>query len=181
MRLRPILAALLVVTAVFAPARVGAAKPSPLPPGPALFKAGAAVSSITPPPHGSIVHDPADCSAPASFTGLRQFAFEEPYRDDAHVGHFVPGDAYVDCNGNARWDGILLGGGADTPRFASLVADDVSARALVVSNRDHVIAIEVLDQEGLFNVYQDRIRARVAADGYRLDDIFISATHDESA
>ena len=175
------LAAVIVVTVVLVPGSAGATKPSPLPPGPALFKAGAAVASITPPPHGSVVGDPGDCSAPASFNGLRRFAFEEPYRDDQQTGHFASGDAYVDCNGNGRWDGIVLGGGADTPRFASIVADDVSARALVVSNHHQVIAVEVLDQEGVFNVYQERIRAKVAADGYHLDNIFISATHDESA
>jgi hypothetical protein len=150
------------------------------PPGPALFKAGAAVASITPPAHGTLVHDPANCSAPG-YNGPRRFAFEEPYVDATHVGHYVPGDPFVDCNGNKRWDGILLGGGSDSPRFATTVADDISARALVVSNRRQTIAVEVLDQEGLFNVYQARIRAKVAADGYHLDNIFISATHDESA
>jgi len=148
--------------------------------GPALFKAGAAVASITPPGHGAIAHDPADCSAPGD-NGVRRFAFEEPYVDATHAGHYVLGDAFADCNGNGRWDGILLGGGSDTPRFATTVADDVSARALVVSNHHQTIAVEVLDQEGLFNVYQARIRAKVAADGYHLDNIFISATHDESA
>src|SRR5207253_7804948 len=116
----------IVVTVLLVPVSAGAKKPSPLPPGPAQFKAGAAVVSITPPPHGSVVQDPSDCSAPASFNGLRRFAFEEPYRDDQQAGHFASGDAYVDCNGNGRWDGILLGGGADAPRFASVVADDVS-------------------------------------------------------
>lgn len=173
--------AVVVVAAIVAPVTAGATKPAPRPPGPALVKAGAAVASITPPSHGSIANDPANCNAPVSYNGARRFAFEEPYRDDAHLGHFAPGDPYVDCNGNGRWDGILLGGGADTPRFPSVVADQVSARAMVVSNHRRVVAIEVLDQEGLFNVYQQRIRARVAADGYRLDDIFISATHDESA
>ncbi len=180
MRTGRFLAVVVIVALVLPLGSAGATKPSPLPPGPALFEAGAAVSSITPPPHGS-VDDPGDCSAPASFNGLRRFAFEEPYRDDQQIGHFSSGDAYVDCNGNGRWDGIVLGGGADTPRFASIVADDVSARALVVSNHRQVIAVEVLDQEGVFNVYQQRIRAKVAADGYHLDNIFISATHDESA
>jgi hypothetical protein len=179
-RVRLVVAVMLVV-AVLVPRSAGALKPSPLPPGPALFEAGAAVASITPPPHGSIAADPAACDAPASFDGLRRFAFEEPYRDDQHLGHFAAGDPYVDCNGNGRWDGILLGGGADSPRFASVVADDLSARALVVSNHHSVVAVEVVDQEGLFNIYQERVRARVAADGYHLDDIFISATHDESA
>jgi hypothetical protein len=61
------------------------------------------------------------------------------------------------------------------------VADPVTARAFAVSNGKRTIAVEVVDQEGLFNVYQQQIRARVAADGVHLDGIFISATHDESA
>ncbi len=150
------------------------------PPGPALFKAGAAVASITPPAPHAVAHDPANCAAPGD-NGPRHFAFEEPYVDVGNVGHYVPGDPFADCNHNGRWDGILLGGGSDSPRFATTVADDISARALVVSNRKQTIAVEVLDQEGLFNVYQQRIRAKVAADGYHLDNIFISATHDESA
>jgi hypothetical protein len=181
MRTGRFIALVIVVTVALVPGSAGATKPSPSPRGPALFKAGAAVASITPPRHGSVVGDPGDCRAPASFNGLRRFAFEEPYRDDQHAGHFAPGDPYVDCNGNGRWDGIVLGGGGGTPRFASVVADNLSARALVVSNHRQVIAVEVLDQEGLFNVYQERIRAKVAADGYHLDNIFISATHDESA
>ena len=52
---------------------------------------------------------------------------------------------------------------------------------MVVSNGRKTIAVEVVDQEGLFAVYQQRIRAKVRADGYRLNNIFISATHDESA
>ena len=39
------------------------------------------------------------------------------------------------------------------------VADPVGARALVVSNGKRTIAVEVLDQEGLFNIYIQRIRA----------------------
>ncbi len=113
--------------------------------------------------------------------------------DLKHDGHYdgptdvtnpsgvFPGDPYVDCNHDGRWDGNLLGGGSSTPRFFDKVADPVTARAMVVSNGTESLAVEVVDQEGLFNVYQQQIRARVAADGYRLNDIFISATHDESA
>ncbi len=153
--------------------------------GAAAFRVGAAVESITPPPFGTVRNDPANCTAlapdPSAYDGLRRFAFEEPYIDQAHTGRYQPGDPYLDCNGNGRWEGTLLGGGADTPRFAGGVADRVTARAIVVSNRHRTLAVEVLDQEGLFGVYQARIRAKVAADGYRLDGIFISATHDESA
>lgn len=148
----------------------------------ARFRVGAAVQRITPPAHGKAPGgDPADCDASGAFNGARPFAFEEPYIDTNHDGHFDPGEPYLDCNHNGRWEGNLLGGGANTPRFFDHVADPVSARAMVVSARGKTIAVEVLDQEGLFNIYQDRIRAKVAADGYHLGGIFISATHDESA
>ncbi len=151
--------------------------------GPAAsFRVGAAVQSFTPPLHGRAPGgDPADCAHPAADNGPRQFAFEEPYADQDHNGHFDPGEPYVDCNHDSRWDGNLIGGGGNTPRYYDHVADPVTARAIVVSNGRQKIAIEVVDQEGLFGVYQQRIRARVRADGYRLGNIFISATHDESA
>jgi len=156
---------------------------------PALFKVGAAVADFSPPAHGQAPGgDPADCDPTGQFNGPRQFAFTEPYMDSQGSGHYdgpnppsSPGDPYVDCNQNGRWDGNLLGGGGGTPRFFDHVADPVTARAMVVSNGRQRIAVEVVDQEGLFNVYQQQIRAKVAADGYNLTGIFISATHDESA
>jgi hypothetical protein len=148
----------------------------------AAFQVGAAVQSFTPPLHGRVPGgDPADCAHSAAYSGSRQFAFEEPYIDSNHNGQFDPGEPYVDCNHNSRWDGNLLGGGGNTPRYYDHVADPVTARALVVANGHQRIAVEVVDQEGFFAVYQQRIRAKVRADGYRLNNIFISATHDESA
>jgi hypothetical protein len=147
----------------------------------ARFEVGAAVTSFTPPPHGQLRPDPAQCGGSAAFTGKLIFAFEEPYTDTNGNGHYDPGEPYLDCNGNGRWDGNLLGGGGSTPRFYDHVADPVGARAMVVSAGKRTIAVEVVDQEGLFNVYQQRIRAQVAKDGYHLNGIFISATHDESA
>jgi hypothetical protein len=149
---------------------------------PAPFRAGAAVESFTPPAFGHVPGgDPANCAHPAEYNGPRQFAFEEPYVDAQHDGHYDPGDLYIDCNHDGRWDGNLLGGGGNTPRYFDHVADPVTARAMVVSNGRQTTAVEVVDQEGLFNIYQERIRAKVRADGYRLSNIFISATHDESA
>ena len=52
---------------------------------------------------------------------------------------------------------------------------------MVVSNGERTIAVEVLDNEGAFNVYLQRIRQQVAADGVHLDGIYISSNHDESA
>jgi hypothetical protein len=148
----------------------------------AQFRAGAAVESITPPAFGHVAGgDPANCAHPAQYDGPRPFAFEEPYVDAQHDGHYDLGDPFVDCNHDGRWDGNLLGGGGNTPRFFDHVADPVTARAMVVSNGRQTVAVEVLDQEGLFNIYQERIRAKVRADGYRLSNVFISATHDESA
>ncbi|MFL5955955.1 MAG: hypothetical protein ACJ756_00740, partial [Solirubrobacterales bacterium] len=150
----------------------------------ARFSVGAAAKSFTPPPAGAAGADAADClpsGGNAAFDGPRPFAFEEPYVDQQSSGHYDLGDPFVDCNQDGRWDGNFLGGGADTPRYYDRVADDVGARALVVSNAGRTIAIEVVDQEGLFNVYADRIRDRVRADGYQIDNVQISATHDESA
>ncbi len=153
-------------------------------PAGAPFLAGAASVGFTPPAAGTLRDDPSDCRTDATrpvYTGPRAFAFTEPYVDRSGAGHFASGDPYLDCNHNGRWDGNLLGGGGDTPRFFTHVADPVGARALAVSNGRRTIAVEVVDQEGLFNLFQDRIRAKVAADGYHLGGIFISATHDESA
>ncbi len=114
-------------------------------------------------------------------TARARSRFEEPYLDAQGSGHYDLGDPFLDCNHNGRWDGNFLRGGGSDPRYYDHVADPVGARALVISNRSRTIAVEVVDQEGLFNVYADRIRQRVRADGYHLDDIEISATHDESA
>ena len=147
----------------------------------ASFRVGAASVSYTPPRAGQLANDPANCDHTGQFNGPRKFAFEEPYKDLQGSGHFDSGDPYVDCNGNGRWDGNLLGGGSDSPRFYDHVADKVGARAMVVSNGKRTIAVEVLDNEGAFNVYLQRIRRQVHADGVNLDGIYISSNHDESA
>lgn len=150
---------------------------------PAPFTAGADVESFTPPAAGALQSDPADCltAADSQFTGKRYFSFEEPYIDEQGDGHYDAGDPFIDCNHDGRWDGDTLGGGGNAPRYYDHVADPAGARALVVSNGHETIGMEVVDQEGLFNVYADRIRAKVAADGYHLDNVQISSTHDESA
>jgi hypothetical protein len=150
----------------------------------APFMVGAAVGDYTPPAYGELEHDPADCSPvsdPGAFTGARAWAFMERYSDENGDGHYSENERFVDCNANGRWDGNFLGGGSNAPRFYTHVLDPVGARAFVVSNGQQTIAVEVLDHEGLFNTYMQQIRQKVAADGYDLDEIFISSTHDESA
>lgn len=150
---------------------------------PATFRVGAAVVEYTPPVFGVMKDDPANCltAADAAYSGKRYFAFEEPYIDLAHAGHYELGDPFIDCNGDGRWDGDTLGGGGSSPRFYDHVADPVGARAIVISNGHQTVAMEVVDNEGLFNTYADRIRAAVAAAGIHLNNIQISSTHDESA
>jgi hypothetical protein len=148
----------------------------------AHFMAGAAVADFSPPLRGQAPGgDPADCNHSSLFNAPREFAFEEPYIAAGSPNEYSFGDLFAACDSSLRWEGNLLGGGSSTPRFYTHVADPVGARALVVSNGSKSIAVEVVDQEGLFNVYADRIRALVAASGVHLDGIYISATHDESA
>lgn len=148
----------------------------------ASFRVGAAVADFSPPLAGHAPgDDPANCNHSSLFNGPRPFAFEEPYVATGGATTYAAGDVYADCDGNLRWEGNLLGGGDSTPRFYTRVADPVTARALVVGNGSSTIAVEVVDQEGLFNVYADEIRALVAAAGIHLNGIYISATHDESA
>jgi len=171
---------------------------------PAQFTVGAATVSFAPPVHGAFPGDASDCAAPPGYDGPRPWAFMEPYQDTDHLdppdpvnpgppqmipknGHYDYGENYVDCNGNGRWDGNFIGGGSGSTRYFTKVADPPSSRAVVVANGRRTIAIEVTDQEGLFNVYQQQIRQKVIADlgGSKSPlgdgDMFLSTTHDESA
>jgi len=138
--------------------------------------------------------DPADCQPAlnSTFNGPRLFAFEEPYIDQQADHHYDLGDPYIDCNADGRWDGNLIGGGSDSPRFYDHVADPPGARAVVIGNGTRTIAIEVLDHEGAFNIFLDAIRSAVSSQlpslggsapcgGLASKDIYISSTHDESA
>ncbi|MHB8439003.1 MAG: hypothetical protein ACYDD4_07555 [Acidimicrobiales bacterium] len=159
----------------------------------ASFLVGAAVGDFTPPPFGTPIDgqpDAADCIAgtplESVFTGPRIFDFEEPYIDRQHLGHYTLGDPYVDCDHSGRWEGNYLGGGTGNPRYYSYVLDPVTARAMAVENgAGKTIVVEVLDQEGLFNVYEQAIRDQattlLAAQGKHVDGMFLSATHDEEA
>ena len=175
----------------------GASASTATPPAP--FRAGAAVGDFSPPcgpdanpvaqncsvPAGFVdPTGPAACPVPPGYTGNRPWAFMEPYMDKAGTGMWQPGDPFIDCDktdGAGRWEGNFLGGGSNAPRMYQRIADAVTARAVVVSNGSKTIAVEVEDHEGLFDTYQQQVRDKVAADGYRLDGIFISSTHDESA
>ncbi|MHB8593948.1 MAG: hypothetical protein ACYDB3_06380, partial [Acidimicrobiales bacterium] len=163
------------------------------PPDGPTFEVGAAVGNFTPPAFGTKIGgktDAADCIAgtplESVYNGPRAFDFEEPYIDEQHLGHYTLGDPYVDCDHSGRWEGNYLGGGTGNPRYYSYVLDPATARAMAVKNsQGKTIVVEVLDQEGLFNVYQQEIRseatALLAGQGKSVDGMFLSATHDEEA
>ena len=201
------------------PALAGPAASLPAHAQGASFQVGAAVVPFDPPCGVDVLAHPAlqaatNCTMPpttgyndfaecapqldGTYNGPRRFAFEEPYVDEGGqfggtpTGHYDLGDPYLDCNDDGRWDGNFIGGGSNTPRYYSNVADQLGARAMVVGNGTKTIAVEVLDHEGAFNVYMDQIRAVVMAQlpslggnapcaGLDRANVFISATHDESA
>ena len=149
----------------------------------APFEVGAAVGDYTPPPFGAIANDPANClpADPGIYTGPRAFSFMEPYSDQNGNGHYD--SASRSSTATRTSAGTATSSAAAPTRRASTRTCSIrSLRGRSWSRTGHkTVAVEVLDHEGLFNVYMDRIRAKVAADGYALDDVFISSTHDESA
>lgn len=155
------------------------------------FQVGAAAFDITPPLAGPGVPDPAHCPAPADYTGHHLLTLEEPYQDSNGNQRHDAGEPFQDCpvhrvDGTTappdhRWDGIYLGGGDCCDRQVTKVLDPIWARTIVVGNGERRVAITSVDNEGVFKEVWDRVRAKVRADGVRLDEMFFTSTHDESA
>lgn len=183
---------------VVSPAASGAPSKRP------AFAVGAATVDITPPAVGAADDIATTACMPVGgsgpFDGKRQFALEEPYADLNGNGHYdapdpangKAGEPFLDCPTptatggtrppDGRWDGIYVGGGNCCDRLADgTVFDHLSATAVVVARDGRRIALVSADNEGVFKEIWDEVRAKVAADGTRLDAIFPSSTHDESA
>jgi hypothetical protein len=193
-----------VAAAVAVPLAVPAALAQPGGAHASGLRAGAASADITPPAFGTLpAPDPATCvpvDGSGPFNGPRQFALEEPYADLNGNGVYdapdpttgAQGEPFLDCPTptalggirppDGRWDGIYLGGGDCCDRLASgKVFDPLEADALVLDNDGKRIAVVTVDNEGVFKEIWDLVRQKVAADGVRLDAVFPSSTHDESA
>jgi hypothetical protein len=158
------------------------------------FTAGAASVDITPPERTPANAEALDaafvpaCGATAKqvaelWPGPRPFAFEKPYRDEAKVGRFKPGDAYCESDGSGRFEAPYIAGGSGVNHWPTSIdpGNGPAARAIVVSVGGQRAAIVSVDSIGMFNVTMERIRAAVAAQDPSLSAIFISSTHDESA
>lgn len=157
---------------------------------PSGFSAGAASVDITP-PRWTVQSDnafvPACGASPAAVSqawpGPRLFAFEEPYLDLAHLGHYVIGDPYCDADHTGRYQAPYLGGGVGTGRWPTSVqaGNPLTAQAVVMNNHGERVALAVVDSIGLFNSTMDQIRAQVHTLAPQVDQVFVASTHDESA
>ena len=135
------------------------------------FLVGTARVDITPSMHPT---DFAGCP-PSLFMGERRFAFEEPYVDVQHLGHFEYPDPFCDANGNGRYDGMYLSGGVDV--LARGVHDPIDARAMAIND---VVIVSVVSQ-GLFENYTTRIREEARRLQPAIADVLVSANHNESS
>src|SRR6266699_970331 len=81
------------------------------------WTAGAAASSITPPPFDAtrdLQEFPEALCPRALYNGQRLFDLQEPYQDMDGDGFFdYTKDAYCDANANGRYDGLYNSGGVD--------------------------------------------------------------------
>ena len=151
-------------------------------PPPARFAAGAAIGNITPPLHGQAGPDPADCAHAASFNGPRTFAFEEPYADAAHTGHYA---ARRPVRRLQRQRTLGRHPARRRRRHAALREQggrpDDGACARRLEPRRRRSRSRCSTRKACSTSTSSASAPRSRADGYHLDGIFISATHDESA
>ncbi len=152
------------------------------------YLAGAATVDTTPPLFDAAADAAAfpTCST-AIFTGPRVFALSEPYIDVDGNGEFsymgvgqnaVP-EPFCDANANGRYDGIYDSGGVD--QLARSVHDPIDARAFAISDGTRSVVVVSVVAQGLFENYTAAMRARLAQLAPGVDDLIVSANHNESS
>jgi len=94
-------------------------------------------------------------------------------------GHRSADEPFEDGNGNGRFDPVWLAG-FHTGRPATDVHDDLWARAMVLGDGVHRVAIVVLDAIGLFHDSVVDVRQRIPA-GARIDYVIVASTHTHQA
>jgi hypothetical protein len=145
-----------------------------------------------------------------TYSGPRQWRFEEPYQDTDGSGDFsypVSGDPgaaptpepFCDYNHNGRWDGIYLSGGSDhqavhspnpIPGYAGPGHDPIDARAVAFSDGSKTVVLVSVVAQGIFENYirEARMKAQtlatqaphLASCGH-IDEMVVSANHNESS
>jgi hypothetical protein len=116
--------------------------------------AGAAIEPLTPIEHGRLWH--------------------EPFTDADGDGRYDLGEAYVDANRNAKWDGPFMAGFAQR-RPATGVHDPLWARALVLELGGRAVALVAVDLVGYLLDEVERVRRDLSDLG--LDAVIVSSTH----
>ena len=94
-------------------------------------------------------------------------------------GHRDDGEPFEDGNGNGRFDPVWLAGFHDD-RPATGVHDDLWARAMVLGDGSHRVAIVVLDAIGVFHDSVVDVRERIPA-AARIDHVILASTHTHQA
>ena len=102
----------------------------------------------------------------------------ETYTDSNNNRKYDPGEPFTDLNGNGKFDGVWLFGGA---RAAEDVKTDVEARALAFTEGDITVVIVYIDCIGLLAGDMDKIRNDPRLAGLDIDHIVIGATHAHDA
>ncbi|MEA2460479.1 MAG: hypothetical protein QOH90_656 [Actinomycetota bacterium] len=144
------------------------------------------VIDATHPQVGSVVtaESPVPCVMDV-YDGPTIWQFDEPYRDLDGDGKYGFGEPYCDANANGRYDGIWVVGGVN--RHAEKVRDDIYVRTILVSDgpvadaTSKSVAISSLDALGIFDTDVEVARQLVAQQHPQVDDVFVSANHNESA
>ena len=102
----------------------------------------------------------------------------ETYTDENMDRQWQSTEPYTDLNGNGKFDGIWLFGGA---RAALGVTTDVEVRAMAFEEGDMRIVIAYVDCIGMFVGDMDIIRNDPALADLDIDHIIIGATHAHDA
>ncbi len=102
----------------------------------------------------------------------------ETYTDENDDHEYSNNEPYTDLNGNGKFDGVWLFGGA---RAAQAVMTDVEARAIAFSQGDTLIVVLSLDSVGILASDMDRIRSHPSLAGLPIDHIIISSSHAHEA
>lgn len=164
------------------------------------FQVGAATADVTPPLFDSATDladfpeaDPglATLCPRATYGGPRTWRFEEPYTDSDGSGAFsypftdpgnggAPvGEPYCDYNHNNRWDGIYSSGGIEV--HPTSVHDPIDARAIAFSDGTHTVVVVSVVAQGFHGNYLNVARDQARALRPGIDDVVISANHNESS
>lgn len=90
------------------------------------------------------------------------------------------GDTYVDVNGNGQFDGVWLAG-FHNGRAAQGILDPLWARAMVLDDGEHQIALCVIDMIGFGNDEVIATRKMILDSQPELDYVIIASTHVHSS